>query len=72
MALLTGVSETTRTAMENLLDTFTGADGGGRYVLFCSLIKELDRRSKDGDEYATQMLTFVHYTSRLIDEANRS
>lgn len=71
MALLTGVNETTRTAVENLMDTFTGVDGAAKYVRFCTLLIQLDRQAKDGDKSAVELLEMVHRVSRLIDLANR-
>lgn len=71
MALLSGVNETTRTAIENLMDTFTGTDGASKYVRFCTLIIQLDQQARSGDHAAQQLLDFVHKTSRLIDVANQ-
>ena len=69
MGLLTGVNETTRSAMENIMDTFTGADGGAKYIKFTQMIVQLDRQAKEGDRAACQLLDFINCTSRLIDTA---
>jgi hypothetical protein len=71
MALLTGVNETTRTAVENLMDTFAGTDGGAKYVRFCTFIIQLDRQAKAGDEASVQLLEIVHRMSRFVDITNR-
>lgn len=71
MALLTGVNETTRTAVENLMDTFAGTDGGAKYIRFCTFIIQLDRQAKAGDGAAVQLLEVVHRMSRFVDIANK-
>lgn len=68
MALLSGVNDTTRNAVENFLDTFTN---GPRYLRFCHLLIQLDKQAKNGDTSATELLEIIHRTSRLIDLANR-
>lgn len=72
MSLLTGVNETTRSAMENIMDTFTGVDGGAKYVKFTQMIVQLDRQAKQGDRAAGQLLDFINCTSKLIDQASKN
>lgn len=56
---------------DNILDTFTGADGGVKFVLFKSLLADLERRLYDeDDQIAGQLLELVNQFSRFIDSAN--
>ena len=57
-------------SFRNLLDTFSGADGGGRFHSFRLLIEEMERRVKGGDKTADQVLQPLHQVSRLINLAN--
>jgi len=53
------------TAVEQITDVFTGADGGGSFVTFCALLRELDQRALAGDAAAKQMTDIVRQFSRL-------
>ena len=61
--------EKTQKAFDNLLDTFSGADGGIRFVRFSGFLQELDLRASNGDQAAKELVNMVHCMSRLIDIA---
>jgi hypothetical protein len=66
----------TQHAIDNILDTFTGADGGGRYLHFMAVIRGLDRQAQecvgtDEGENAERILNIVKQFSRLLDSAQR-
>lgn len=54
----------TQSAMDNILDTFTGATTN--YVHLCSLVRELDKRAAAGDEVAEKAIDHVIEFNRLI------
>lgn len=62
----------TEAAFTNLLDTFTGADGGGRFVFLRSFVETLDAKAAAGDEAAKQVIEVVFQFSRLINLAYAS
>ena len=41
--------EQIKTAVSNITDTFTGADGGAKFVAFKAAIEEMDRQASAGD-----------------------
>ena len=55
----------------NILDTFTGADGGIRFVNFKSMIEMLDKQAGDGDPSSEHLIQIMLQFSRLIDVANK-
>jgi hypothetical protein len=59
------------TAYRNILDLFTGADGGVRFVKWKSLIESLDKQAEIGDKSAKEVLKTVILFSRLINIANK-
>jgi len=59
----------THAAMDLILSTFGGEDGGGSYVRLCTLVEGLDIRAADGDKSATQLVGVVLKFARLIEIA---
>lgn len=57
--------------LQDILDTFSGADGGVSFVLFRNLIDSLVEKEKNGDENATQILLLVTRFNRLIQIASK-
>jgi len=55
----------------NILDCFTGVDGGGRFFNLKVMLEILDKRAEEGDEAAAETLETVARFSRLIDTASR-
>jgi len=53
-------------SLENIMDTFSGADNEAFYHLLMA-IREFDLRSANGDEAATKLLKIMLDFSRLID-----
>lgn len=54
-------------SFDNILDTFSGADGGGRFVMFKSMLEALSNQADEGDKAAGQLMEIVVRFSRLID-----
>ena len=61
----------TKRHLDNIVDTLTCDDGGGRYAMFKSLLEEMDKRAEQGDEPAKKIIEVVVHFSRLIDIANK-
>lgn len=61
----------TETTVHLILDTFSGADGGGDFADFRSLVEEMDRRAAGGDAAAEKILKVVTDFARLIEVAKR-
>jgi len=59
------------TAFRNILDTFTGADGGEKFCAFQNLVREMDSRASTGDATALKVLEPVFTLSRFINVAYR-
>ena len=55
---------------ESILDTFTGSDGGIRFVRFRVFLEEIERLSIRGDKHADEILKIVKQFKMLIDIAN--
>jgi hypothetical protein len=56
---------------DNILDTFTGADGGVKFVYLRLMLEELERRSDESnDPHAEQLLAIIGQFSRMIDVAS--
>lgn len=56
--------------LQEILDTFSGADGGIKFVRFKALLEEIEKRSLSGDEAAKEIIKIVKRFRRLIDAAN--
>jgi len=52
-----------------ILDTFTGADGGVSFMAFRCLVEEMDARAAKGDKVAEEVLLTVTRFSRLLKTA---
>lgn len=57
-------------AFQGIVDTFSGTDGGVRFVRFRALLEELERQSIDGDKSSEEILKLVKRFKKLIDVAN--
>lgn len=57
----------TKAALDNILDTMSGGDGGGRFAALRWMLEEMDKKAKDGDEPAKQIIARLNEFSRLID-----
>jgi len=58
-------------AFNNILETFGGADGGGRFTRLMWFLVDLDVQASNGDKDAEEILKVVIRMSKLIDIANR-
>lgn len=61
----------TKEAFDNITDTFTGGNGGVRFLKVKFLIEEMDKRSESGDADAHQIIRVIEQFSRLINFANK-
>lgn len=56
----------TKAALDAIVDVFTGADGGGDFVIARATIAEMDRQAAAGDRAAAQVIALVCQFSRLV------
>ena len=61
----------TKHALDNILDTMSGGDGGVRFVYFKAFIEEFDKRAENGDKDAQSVVDVMVRFSRLIDVAKK-
>ena len=57
-------------AFNEILDCFTGADGGSSFMHLQGFLEEFEKRAANGDEAADKLLTVVYQFARLIKVAN--
>jgi hypothetical protein len=58
-------------ALDNILDTFTGADGGAKFLYVKILITNMSIKVANGDKAAKEVLDVLINFSRLIDIAEK-
>ena len=58
---------TTKEALDNMMDTFTGADGCVKFVLMRNTLIALDKQACDGDVESQTLIDIFTQFSRLID-----
>lgn len=64
---------TVKEAFNNVLNTFTGADGGIKFVMLRCLLEDFQQRTIDNnDEAAQTVLNVVIHMSNLIDVAQKA
>lgn len=62
----------TKEKIDKIMDTFSGADGGGSYVLLLGLLQDMDRQAAAGDEDAQKVIdNTLGPLCRLIDLAKK-
>ncbi len=61
----------TKAAFDNILDTFSGSDGGVGFVRLQALVEQLERQADMGDAAAEPVIQVVHQFSLQIDVANK-
>jgi hypothetical protein len=57
----------TEKSFQNILDTFTGEDGGVKFLLFLSSLREIDDKASKGDKSAEELILLVTRFSKLIE-----
>lgn len=60
------------TSFHNIVDCFSGSDGGVSFVNLQKMIEELNIMSENGDHNATKILEVVYQFSKLIDISNNT
>ena len=63
-------SEQLQKEFDNILDTFSGTDGGIRFIKLQCFLKEFENRSET-ESSARQILDVMSRFSKLIDVANK-
>lgn len=58
-------------AVQNIMDTFTGDDGGVGFVALCGLLQDVARQARAGDQASTEIVATVLRFHRLIEVAKR-
>lgn len=61
----------TEQSFRNILDTFSGADGGGKFVFFRSFVIDFDKRAEECDAAAQKIIDIILQFSRMIDVAEK-
>ena len=56
----------TKADLRLILDTMTGADGGGSFVALRWLIEMMDKRASEGDAAAAEVIVIVRRFAGLI------
>lgn len=59
-------------AVTNILDTFSGADGGAGFVMFCAMLRQIDRLAIEGDPNSLEITNVVRHFSALLEIAQRT
>jgi hypothetical protein len=58
-------------AFDDILDTFSGGDGGVRFTNLLVLLRGLDERASQGDQSAQELIQIMLRFRRLIQVANK-
>jgi hypothetical protein len=61
----------TASAFGNILQAFSGEDGGAGFIAIQHLVQVMDRQASEGDIAAEEIVTLVKRMSRLIDVAKK-
>ena len=59
----------TEEALLKILDTMTGADGGGSFMKLRWFLEAMDKKAADGDKPAEEVITIMKRFARMIDLA---
>lgn len=65
------MSDETESHFINILDTFSGADGGISFVQMRRLIEDMDKKAAKGDKPAQEVILIMKRFSRMIDTAKK-
>lgn len=65
------MTEKTQKALDNILDCFSGVDGGGRFCRLKWFLEDLESR-QETEAGADEILEVMFRFSRLINVANKS
>jgi hypothetical protein len=52
---------------QNILDVFSGADGGVKFVLFRQAMQVIDEQAENGDDASQKIMLIMTHFSNLID-----
>jgi hypothetical protein len=58
---------TTQAAFQNILDCFSGADGGVKFAILNAHIKQIDKQALNGDKSSEELILIMSRFSKLID-----
>jgi hypothetical protein len=54
-------------ALNNIVECFTGEDGGVKFALFLNAIRNLDQQAIKGDKSAEELLMLMVHFSKFIN-----
>lgn len=57
----------TKQALDNIVDTFTCSDGGGKFVMMRNALIALDKQACNGDTSAQKLIELFTRFSKFID-----
>ena len=60
----------TEKSFRDLMDTFSGTDGGVRFVRFRIFVEQVDARASAGDLAADKVIEILHQMHRMLDLAS--
>lgn len=66
------MNQDTKAALQNILDTFSGADGGVAFVQLRGLIEDMCERESNGDKDATEVINIMMRFNNLINFAKNN
>jgi len=66
MEILGDVDPEIKDAMQNILNTFSGYDGGASFVQLCRCVTELDNKAKNGDQSSKTILQIIIRFNNII------
>lgn len=58
---------TTQAAFQNILDCFSGSDGGVKFAILNEHIKQIDKQALNGDKPSEELILIMSRFSKLID-----
>lgn len=61
--------QSTKQALDYILDCFSGADGGVSYAYFQAMLNNLDQQAEAGDEKAQKVILILHQFAKMIEVA---
>lgn len=64
--------EKTQKDFDNILDVFSGGDGGIGFMSFRHLMEDMDAKAATGDAGAVQVVSIMERFSRLLDVAKKN
>ena len=61
------MTKETKAAFDNILNTFSGEDGGVKFLYLIIAVENFDKKAEKGDEAAKNIILTLIRFSRMID-----